>query len=719
MDDDTMTAAEDTHTITVEVEALAGEKQKVRGPVVNACLWLFESDGAGVPLKPGWIEQKTWDDLGLHRPLRVEHSNQQGLARFQGLPSGRYVLLYHNVTPFKPYHVLCQHITLRGGSHSTRFTLDPDIAIHNRFFSGGVPHDREHALVGDTLWTTVQYPVSQPLPGDQTNPPTGFRYVPEQPLQPQDGGGSEFSAKLAAAGKLHARVAVRMRSNSSGASTEDHSDFAYFMLSEALTVDDAPAVPVRGEVVTHAARTETEFLPDIAHWMAIKNSTEAMSFNNYKLFIDQLFCKEPKDPHGPFTEANAAFQSLQKRRFLPFTDTDAYRVLKAATEAFVMVNCGVLHDPHFSPREDADYLDRRDLPNDENLRDALLNRYLTSLDATHRTLPYLALIRAKLPDVPIRFDDQQQHEADLCLGIIGDRLTNPCMLELIWSYWHDEGALAATMNAIMRRFQNARMPGRNNGPDPLAGMEMDGVRGARAFLWGMIQDEQHRLSTVRRNYEYDHQYGIRLDGAAVRNVQAADSRSRFIEAFHHLLRQLMTFYRQDDDTTVKADAFPVLNALKEVHLLLSQGAHNQYGEMPSTARVEMMMTQWILARPEFREYLPTRLMVAYPEPWMDRVDAMKKLQGWGDTSVLHFRDLAIFGEQMLSAIRSGKWSDESEPNKAFAFARFWRPPAQGYMHAYRAVTGCDLTSKIADPQLEAAMPSVLLSKRLAAEQRRA
>ena len=50
----------------------------------------------------------------------------------------------------------------------------------------------------------------------------------------------------------------------------------------------------------------------------------------------------------------------------------------------------------------------------------------------------------------------------------------------------------------------------------------------------------------------------------------------------------------------------MLNALKEVHLILSQGAHNQFGDLPSTARIEMLMQQWLLARPEFREFLPTR-----------------------------------------------------------------------------------------------------------------
>ena len=103
--------------------------------------------------------------------------------------------------------------------------------------------------------------------------------------------------------------------------------------------------------------------------------------------------------------------------------------------------------------------------------------------------------------------------------------------------------------------------------------------------------------------------------------------SQFLEAFHNLLHVASVFYQKDDDTTVLADAFPVLNALKEVHLILSQGAHNQFGDLPATARIEMLMQQWILARPEFAEFLPTRAMVAYPEPWMDRVDAMKKLQG--------------------------------------------------------------------------------------------
>lgn len=275
--------------------------------------------------------------------------------------------------------------------------------------------------------------------------------------------------------------------------------------------------------------------------------------------------------------------------------------------------------------------------------------------------------------------------------------------------------LVQTMNAITRRFQNVRAHER----DPLANLEIDPLRPLNNVLWGFVQDEQHRLSIVRRNYEYDHHYGLRLEGKAVQRMQAADSRSRFLEAFHNLLRLCAVFFRQDDDTTVKADAFPVLNALKEVHLILSQGAHNQFGDLPSTARIEMLMQQWLLARPEFREFLPTRIMTAYPEPWMDRVDAMKKLQGWTDTSVLDFRNLAIFGEQLLLTIRWGHWSDVQEPLQAFNWVRLLRPQIQGYSHAYRAVTGVDLAVETTDTKVDATLPSVLLQRRLAAQQRSA
>ena len=168
-------------------------------------------------------------------------------------------------------------------------------------------------------------------------------------------------------------------------------------------------------------------------------------------------------------------------------------------------------------------------------------------------------------------------------------------------------------------------------------------------------------------------------------LRPADSRSKFLEAFHHLLHRCSVFYKEDNDTTVIADGFPLLNALKEVHLLLAEGAHNQFGDLPWTARAEMLIQQWLLSRPEMRDFLQGRRMVPYKEPWMAQVDTMKSLQGWTDIPVTHFRDLGVYGEQILLTIRYGDWIDINNEDDAKNWARYWRPEIQGYLHAYRAV----------------------------------
>lgn len=490
-----------------------------------------------------------------------------------------------------------------------------------------------------------------------------------------------------------------------------------------LSAAPQPRQAVTGNIGVSLRRTATNITDDLALWLVIRESTNALAFDNYRRFVDFVLCGKPlpEEESRGLPEKQAVFERLERRRSLPFTDMDAYRFLKVATEAFVMVNCGVSMDGlkcfEFS-QESVDELLRR-AGIDGNVSDLrrLWHRYLKTVNGTaDRTLPYLALIREKLGDVGLKNGmfavlsnarDLPQHG----FGIIREKLTNPCLLELIWSYWHEEGMQVQTMNAIKLRFQNRRL----SDNDPLANMEIDPLRPLNNVLWGYVQDEQHRLTLQRRAYEYDHHYGLRLEGRAVPELRSADSRSKFIEAFHNLLHLCSVFYKEDDDTTVIADGFTVLNALKEVHRIIAEGAHNQFGDLPSTARIEMLMEQWLLARPEFREFLPTRIMVAYSEPWMDRVDAMKKLQGWTDSSIADFHELAVFGEQILLSIRFGSWSEVSDRDNAANWARFWRSEIQGYIHSYRAVTGVDLTSEFAETRLvrEAYLPpSVHLRRRL-------
>jgi hypothetical protein len=205
-------------------------------------------------------------------------------------------------------------------------------------------------------------------------------------------------------------------------------------------------------------------------------------------------------------------------------------------------------------------------------------------------------------------------------------------------------------------------------------------------------------------------------GKAVPDLNPADTRSRFIEGFHNLLSAAARFYREDSDTTVIADAFPLLNALKDVHLILSEGAHNQFGDLTWTARAEMMTIQWMLARPEMKEFLRGRYIVPYQEEWMGAVDSMKKLQGWTDTTITHFYELAVTGERILLSIRYGDWSDiEDIEDQAKNWARSCKPEIQRYIYAYQTVSGVDLSSDVVDSRDAATrylQPSVLLQRRL-------
>jgi hypothetical protein len=446
-------------------------------------------------------------------------------------------------------------------------------------------------------------------------------------------------------------------------------------------------------------RSATQPTTDQSLWAMIRSATDAIGFAPYAEFLDQVMC----DTSQKEELLAGAFRNL------PFPGVDPYAFLKAGTEVFLMKNCGIVapaDSPRpFDPASESARMNRE--VTDQSIRDEFGD--FTGSDAI---IPYLEAIRSKLGDVPI--SDAGRNLGIRCYGLLRKKLVNPCMIELIWAYWHDEAGLAQAMNVISLRFQNRRTSDSGE-REALANLAIDPLRPMSNLLWGYVQDEQHRLSVLRRAYEYDHQYGFSLEGKAVPRLRSADRRSKFLEAFHSLLQLCAIFYRQDDDTTVIADGFPLLNALKEVHLLLTQGGDNQFGDLPSNARAEMMIAQWLLARPEMREFLAGRTMVAYAEPWMDRVEAIKSLMGWSDTTVTHFRDLGVFGEQILLSIRYGAWSTVFDPNQAANWARYWRPELQGYQHAYRAVTGVELRSSAAP---DATPPSVHLRNRLLAQGRK-
>lgn len=447
-----------------------------------------------------------------------------------------------------------------------------------------------------------------------------------------------------------------------------------------------------------AKREETY---DQTLWGLIRRRT--INFSHYRGFIDKVLCAQPD-------EKTQRARDYATRPSLPFSRSASYSMLKYATEYFLMQEAGLvpsIDDLATEHGRDGNLNFQR--PDHKGISDeqrrlggpafglnALRDEYLEQLESEEgKVLPYFKLIVDKLSEVPLKNPQDLNGGEDVCYGILKSKLQGPPLMELIWSYWHEEGGLVQTMNALSLRFQNVRRPGA--GPDPLANMAIDPLRPLNNIIWGYIEDERNRLTMNRRNLEYQYEYGFGLIGRGVQPIAVAENRTFFLRGFHSLLRAATEFYQQANFTTVIPDGFPILNHLREVHLTLAEGAHNQYGDLPWTARSEMLTQQWILARPEVREFLGGRIMVPYTEPWMDRVDNMKSLQGWNPTNITHFRDLGAFGEQLLLSIRYGSWNSPTiGATNAANWAHYWREEIQRYIHAYKAVTGIDLATDLGD-----------------------
>lgn len=466
-------------------------------------------------------------------------------------------------------------------------------------------------------------------------------------------------------------------------------------------------------VLVEAGRNKTQ---DQFLWIYIRNGV--LDFKRYKKFIDMVL----SDPNS-LPEDRDAFSKK-----LPYSQVEAYSILKFATDFYM----DKFYNFKFNEETDFDNTiirksssekfaledekNRTKIPYKE-LRDTIYGDNNSNNAKSYwvngkNYLPYFTSILDRLE--PFKLSNMDTSWGNDTIN--SDLIHNINLLELIWSYWHEEGGLVQTMNAISLRFQNVRT-GRN---DPLAGLNIDPLRPINNLVWGYIEDERNRLSMARRNLEYQYEYGISLIGPAVPVVQVAESRSQFLPAFHNLLKTAIDFYQQANYTTVIPDGFPVLNSLREVHMLLAEGAHNQFGSLPWTARSEMLMQQWLLARPEMREFLGGRIMIPYQEPWMDKVDTMKTIQSWNPTNISHFHDLGAFGEQLLLSIRYGDWNNSTKTrDEAANWAYYWREEIQRYVHAYKAATGVDLGNDVTDARIAMpqnveryTQPSVLIGRRV-------
>jgi hypothetical protein len=249
-----------------------------------------------------------------------------------------------------------------------------------------------------------------------------------------------------------------------------------------------------------------------------------------------MLCTDEKDVKDVRDKAQS--------RYLPFSRAASYNLLKYATEYYLMQESGLVPNPAkssvFVPggqdpnvflggrlklKEEFSRTRRQSI----NLRE-LRTDYLDQLEKEDgRVLPYFNLIRQKLEEVQLKnLNEIDVGDNDVCYRILKSKLQSPPLIELIWSYYQEEGGLVQTLNAISLRFQNVRRPG--PGPDLLASLNLDPLRPLSNLLWGYIEDEGNRLTINRPNLEYQYEYGMSLIGRAVQGISVAEHRTQFLLA---------------------------------------------------------------------------------------------------------------------------------------------------------------------------------------------
>jgi hypothetical protein len=473
--------------------------------------------------------------------------------------------------------------------------------------------------------------------------------------------------------------------------TEKDGHAAAMVHGEVAVAEEVGTIGVRGNIGVHGdigghirvtmERTDSRRTPDEALWSAIDERCEAIGFERYQAHIRRVF----ELPNM------GAFQGEISRKLgeLGARGVGAYRVLREVTELFVLLGCGPLADRKLSPgdaiaNDFSPQLTQSRMEIEEGLRQYLHNGELPYIERViSAAYPWLDLDGSGLDGLRRRMFRQ------------------PLFLEL----WHEmcleHGMVMRTMDAVCARFQNIYNSGENDG---LASYEISPLWPLGDLLWDWINHEPTRLNPMRRIQEYQHQYGQTVLGRDAIGFRAADVRTAFPRAFLNLLNLCEEFYKEDSQTTVIADAFPTLVALREVHQILAMGSGNAAQPLGFAARVETLMMQLMLAQPELRAFLHVREMVPYDEAWMGQVDAMKDLQGWQDQSISHYRDLAVYGERILLSIRLADWTAGHEDN-AKNWLRVHKNAIRRFAHAHRAISAAELAPSNRRPTARAGLVS--------------
>ena len=286
-------------------------------------------------------------------------------------------------------------------------------------------------VVGQTLSLTVSdmAQIQQKRGAEPVETTVEWRFDPPDMVSEVEESAGTVTFKAKATGKLRVLAVATMVDPGTGAESTE-TDYEDLTIEPHVGVVEGVYSAIRkiaeeGINVDAKPGTATE---DQALWVVIRDCVRRRSYENYALFIDTVLCK--KD--------TAKYERLNRQDDCSYIHgVQGYQLLKAATEVFLLCGscCGDgLSITEFDAVQEEDRLNRTSSLQEMQ---ATLESYLSD-KVTPNTLPYLRQILNALQLTP--------GDAGTFPFCPDDTRTFPCLFELIWSYWHEEGMLVQTMN---------------------------------------------------------------------------------------------------------------------------------------------------------------------------------------------------------------------------------------------------------------------------------
>ncbi|HEX3139667.1 MAG TPA: hypothetical protein VHQ87_06415, partial [Rhizobacter sp.] len=272
-------------SITVTVADIGGSGGVLSGAFVS----LYR---AAVGTDCSKFNAKTWrPDEALW--LKTQRTDDEGQLTFSPVDPGHFVVVYEHHPITDP-----QCVELEPGCAETVcFHLPLEVDATPIFQNADCqPSPCQEPRVGDRAVFDITFNYSSDLqPHVELLIPAG--------ASPMRGAKYGFSMPLRRVGQQRVDMALQFAAVRTPPGTSGLVPPASYALNSSLEVDDREPTPISGNVNVAMTRTETEPTTDLKLWGAIRASTEALSFDNYLRFMDQLFCSSA---NGSPTAAESA-----------------------------------------------------------------------------------------------------------------------------------------------------------------------------------------------------------------------------------------------------------------------------------------------------------------------------------------------------------------------------------------------------------------------------